>query len=108
MWKILYCKVSNNLEIQFSENARRGPCAVVPPLSSSNGKAQSLFDNSFSVKGPQLWNIVPRDVKKIGKLELFKMKLDAWLENFPDRPPVYGYTAQNNNSLLEWTTTRTF
>ena len=36
MWKILYCKVSNNLEIQFSEKARRGPCAALPPLASSN------------------------------------------------------------------------
>ena len=108
MWKIFYGKVSNDLNIKFSENARLGPRAVVPPLVSSNGKAQSLFDSSFSVKGPQLWNVVPRDIKLIGSLELFKIKLDTWLETFPDRPPVQGYVTQNNNSLLEWTTTRTF
>ena len=106
MCKIYYCKVSNDLEICFNENARLGPHATIPPLvSSSSGKAQTLFDNSFSVKGPQLWNIVPKDIKLIVKLELFKIHLDKWLLKFPDRPPVYGYIAQNNNSVLEWYST---
>ena len=67
-----------------------------------------MFDKSFSVKGPQIWNIVPKQIKEIEKLEQFKMKLDKWLQTFPDRPPVHGYTAQNNNSVLEWSSTRTF
>ena len=105
MWKIYFGKVSNDLSINFSPNARFGPRATVPPLISPNGKAQNLFDSSFSVKGPQLWNIVPKFIKLIDKLELFKIKLDKWLLEFPDRPPVHGYTTQNNNSILDWSST---
>ena len=102
MWKIYYRKVSNDLNVRFVDNARFGPRAVVPPLVSSNSKAQSLFDKSFSVKGPQIWNIVPKTIKSTDNLEQFKIKLDKWLFEFPDRPPVHGYVTQNNNSILEW------
>ena len=83
-----------------------GPRALVPPLVSPYCKAQTLFDKSFSVKGPQLWNLIPKHIKLLDSLELFKNELDKWLLQFPDRPPVYGYVVQNNNSLLEWATTR--
>merc|ERR1711944_72630 len=102
MWKIYFCKVSNDLEIKFVNTSRFGPRATVPPLVSANSKAQTLFDKSFSVKGPQLWNIVPKFIKTIDRLEPFKVELNKWLLNFPDRPPVHGYVTQNYNSILEW------
>ena len=106
MWKIYFCKVSNDLEIKFVNSTRFGHRATVPPLVSPNSKAQSLFDKSFSVKGPQLWKIVPKKLKEIESLEDFKIKLDIWLNTFPDKPPVQGYITQNNNSILEWSSTR--
>ena len=65
-------------------------------------KLQTLYDKSFAVKGPQLWNIVDKNIKSIVTLEQFKVKLGKFLAEFPDKPPVAGYVVQNNNSLLEW------
>ena len=106
MWKIYYCKISNDLGISFADNARFGPRAIIPPLQSSvASKAQNIFDKSFAVKGPQMWNIVPKNVKIIKELERFKIELNKWLLNIPDRPPVHGYVTQNNNLILEWSST---
>lgn len=102
MWKIFHEKMSNDLQVIFKENSRRGPIASIPPLVSPLSKAQTLFDNSFPVKGAQLWNLVPQNTKLIVTIEHFKIELDKWLLLFPDRPPVHGYSVQNNNSVLEW------
>ena len=107
MWKIYYGKVSNDLEICFVDNVRFGLRAIIPSLvTSAANKAQTLIDKLFSVKGPQTWNSVPKHIKNIDKLELFKVELDKWLSNFPDRPPVHGYVVQNNNSILDWNSSR--
>ena len=50
-----------------------------------------------------LWNTFPSDVKKGAS---FKVFLGKWMERFPDRPPVTGYTRQNNNSIPRSTGTR--
>ena len=103
MWKLLKNKISNDLDIRFTESRRHGITAEVPPIQrSSNSKAKSLYELSFAVKGPQLWNIVPKDIKMIDNLTNFKSKLDNFLYSIPDRPPVAGYITQNDNSLLEW------
>ena len=107
MWKI-YNKVpvSYDLNLSFYQyrytSSRREICATVPPIVAVNSKAQSLYDSSFAVKGPQLWNIVEKNIKEIDTLEQFKLKLDIFLTRFPDRPPIAGYAYQNYNSLLEW------
>ena len=102
MWKILNNQVSNDLEISFYENSRLGILAHVPPLSSnSSSKAQHLYDASLAVTGPKLWNLLPKSVKCCSSLNSFKFNLDNFLKDIPDRPPVAGYVAQNNNSLLE-------
>ena len=102
MWKIAYKKVSNDLNVTFYQNSRMGICAKVPKIMAAQSKAQSLYDMSFAVKGPQLWNIILKDIKSIDKLEHFKIKLDKFLNSFPDKPPIAGYAIQNYNSLLEW------
>ena len=102
MWKIFHKKVSNVLGISFYTTPRMGSCASIPPIVAGTSKAQTLYDKSFAVKGPQLWNIVDKNIKSIVTLEQFKIKLDTFLAKFPDKPPVAGYVVQNNNSLLEW------
>ena len=102
MWKIFYNKVSIDLNLSFYTSSRRGICATVPPIVAVNSKAQSLYDSSFAVKGPQLWNIVEKNVKEVDTLEQFKIQLDIFLARFPDKPPIAGYAYQNYNSLLEW------
>ena len=107
MWKILKRKINNDLNIRFYDSPRHGTTAVVPSLHpNSNHKARTLYDLSFAVKGPQLWNIVPKDIKAANSLNSFKEKLDMFLFRVPDRPPVCGYITQNNNSLIEWSNNR--
>ena len=107
MWKVLNEKVSNDLNISFYESSRYGVQACVPSLNtSSSSKAQTLYDSSFAVVGPKLWNLVPKSVKQCSSLNSFKSGLDNFLNGIPDCPPVSSYAVQNNNSLLEWNTSR--
>ena len=109
MWKILNKLTSNDLNIIFFDSPRHGTLARIPPLVvNSSQKAQTLYDYSFAVSGPKLWNVVPKSVKEHDSLITFKSSLDAFLKDIPDRPPVAGYVVQNNNSLIDWCNTRTF
>ncbi|KAL5264266.1 hypothetical protein ACHWQZ_G005385 [Mnemiopsis leidyi] len=64
MWKILHNVVPNSCDIQFKTTSRHGAVAVIPPLSrASSIHNQSLYDRSFTVMGPKLWNKVPQTVK---------------------------------------------
>jgi hypothetical protein len=69
-----------------------------------NHKAQKSFstayDNSIGIKAARLWNTLPESVKT---LESFKAAPGGFICQFPDRPPVTGYTPPNSNSLLDWT-----
>ena len=107
MWKILHKRVSNDIGIRFQESFRFGTVAAIPPLHrTSSQRAKSLYDSSFAVKGPALWNIIPKHLKSHETLNSFKSNLDIFLKNIPDRPPVSGYILQNNNSLIDWHNTR--
>ena len=107
VWKIINGHAPNDLEMQFKHHPRLGIKALIPQL---NTKAQLSvridYDSSFGVKAAQLWNILPHDVSQLISLESFKIGFGRFLEQFPDTPPVPGYTAVNNNSLLSWKETR--
>ena len=103
MFKILNFTVCNDVGISFHDHPRLGLLADLPSLRMhSSLKAKTLFDSSFSVLGPKLWNRVPRRVKESQTLISFKTKLDEYLKTIPDQPPVQGYVCQNNNSLIDW------
>jgi len=77
--------------------------AILPPLvKSSSQRNQSLYDGSFAVIGPRLWNIVPKQFHSVADPLQFKIKLTEFLNTIPDKPPVSGYKYANTNSLLEW------
>ena len=59
------------------------------------------YDPSFAYMGPRLWNVIPRDINLIGKVDRFKRRLMTWLLSLPDKPPVHGYVRANSNSLVE-------
>ena len=64
MWKILHKVVPNCCDIKFKMTPRNGITAVIPPLAkSSTLRNQTLYDRSFAVQGPKLWNKVPNTVK---------------------------------------------
>ena len=103
MWKILHGSVSNDLDIRFHFRPRTGSKAVVPPLrKGATTYHQSLYDNSFAVMGPRLWNCLPAYINGIGEFESFKTQLSSLLLRIPDQPPIKGCSCPNSNSLLDW------
>jgi hypothetical protein len=103
MWKLLHCISPNDIGVKFQDKNRHGLKAVVPKLNrTSLQHNQSLYDASFSVHGPRLWNILPAHLTRVTDFTEFKNQLTNYLFTIPDRPPVAGYTCQNSNTLLDW------
>ena len=108
-WKLLYGKIPNiegekKIMMKFSD--RKGIECQIPPLKTqAMQRIKSLVDNSLVVKGPKLFNKLPRDVRDFnGDLEGFKKRLDDFLVTIPDQPvlPTAQYAqAETSNSLLE-------
>ena len=100
MWRIINGKVPNLFNIEWQYNPRRGIIARIPPLPSRVARINTVFDTSFKVLGPKLWNTIPKTVNTVANFDTFKVKLDTFLQTLPDCPPVDGYISSNNNSLL--------
>ena len=104
MWKILNNMHPNGINVMFTETKRRGITAKLPNLPKScKLKHQTMYESSFSVQGPKLWNLIPAELTKIKDLEEFKTNLyNKFLCRIPDRPPVRGYMFTHSNSLVNW------
>ena len=103
MWKIYNGLVPNGIGLEFTETSRHGPRAILPGFNYRAQRAiSSQYENSFSVRGPMLWNTLPRNVKESGSINELKATLGEHLKSFPDRPPTRGYTGINGNSLLDF------
>ena len=105
VWKILNNAAPNDIGMEFYKQSRHGIKAKVPNF---NAKAQTsystLYDHSFGVKAARLWNLLPSHVNNQETLDGFKVALGAFLNDFPDTPPITGYSTINSNSLLDWST----
>ena len=66
------------------DNSWLGPVADSPRLVSKRQNIKTLRDNSFSTNGPRLFNLLPKELKEIETLPIFKSHLDKFLKNFPD------------------------
>ena len=102
--KVLNDKAPNSTRIEFYTNDRLG---VKAKIAKFNHKAQrsvaTAYDNSFGVKAVKLWNLLPKRVNSItDSIDGFKTALGDFIGQFPDMPPVQGYTPPNSNSLLAW------
>ena len=107
MWKILHNVVPNCCKIEFIDTSRHGTKAVIPSLSKcSSPRNQTLYDGSFAVRGPKLWDKVPAAIKAEKTFDGFKVSLSKFLALIPDHPPVSGYTCSWSNSLVDFTSTR--
>ena len=106
VWKIIKGIAPNDLELKFYDHIRLGTRCCVPPIpKKAPSYAKSIFDNSFAVIGPRLWNILPRSVTCAPSIESFKSRMTSHImSTYPDQPPVPGYTSPNSNSLLDWST----
>ena len=100
MWKIINHISPNDLEFEFIYSDRRGIKVKVPPLNRhATQRSQSLYESSFGVVGPKLWNTIPKNINIITNMATFKITLSRYLAEIPDEPPVDGFT--RHNSLLD-------
>ena len=106
VWKMANGEAPNSIGVKFHNNARLGKKAEIPTSPThTQVSVATKFHNSFACRATRLWNTLPRDVNTAEDLATFKVQLGKWLSRFPDRPPVTGYTRQNNNSILDWALT---
>ena len=79
--------------------------------SNITAQAKNLIDQSLGVHGGGLFNLLPVDIRNFeGSTDAFKMKLDEFLKNIPDKPqceglhpdPINNTTCKNSNSLMDW------
>ena len=87
MRKIVHNVVPNCSKIEFFDTSRHGTKAVIPSLSKcSSPRNQTLYDSSFAVRGPKLWNKVPVSIKAEKTFDGFKVSLSKFLALIPDHP----------------------
>ena len=100
VYKIFRGLTPNDLNLEFFESMRRGPCCRIPPLAKNcRPKIQSLYDNSFRINGAKLWNSIPELIRRKKTLSSFKSSLTKLLLLLQDCPPVPGISS--SNSLLD-------
>ena len=107
IWKILEDMVPNigeeTSKVRCFNNIRRGRLCIVPPLNMrSMASVRTLKEQSFAVRGPQLFNVMPPEIRDyVGSLEGFKKRLDKYLFTVPDKPsmPQYPQPAASNSLL---------
>ena len=111
VWKILEGFVPN-CGIETITNERLGRFCKLPPLKKCPTKVSKLRENSFQIKGPQLFNSLPKEIREKTKCSLddFKTLLDLHLSRIPDEPNIPGtdytpsgvnlFDAKPTNSLI--------
>ena len=94
LWKIWQGAVPNDLDIQFYDHTRFGTRCMIPAIKrNSTTLSRSIYDHSFAVRGPKLWNAIPKNINCAPSFEVFKSKLTSHLMSIiPDLPPLPGYT----------------
>ena len=70
------------------------------PLPKLRGRVLSLYEESFIVNAPKLWNVLPPELTHLTVLSSFVAKLDLFLSTILDNPPLPGYPYVNNKSLI--------
>ena len=112
IWKVLEGKVPN-CGIENYDNLRLGRVCRIPPITKGSTKIQTLRENSFQIKGPQLFNILPEKIRNMKKCSIddFKFALDKFISNIPDEPNVKGeqytpracnqHTGRPSNSVIQ-------
>ena len=106
-WKMLNNLVPNFINpafnVRISESNRypnrHGSFCVIPSVRTSLGSLWQLHENSFMVRGPKLFNRMPREIREFrGTLETFKGKLDEFLITITDEPKL---PSHGRNGLLD-------
>ena len=94
----------NGRQIEAVETPRRGLiCRESGPRARVPISVKRMRDHCISVKGPPLFNAVPKVHRDLSKsLESFKRGLDEFLAQVPDEPCLPGYVSRaDSNSILD-------
>ncbi|CAL4060962.1 unnamed protein product, partial [Meganyctiphanes norvegica] len=102
-----YKTPSDHAGIKYVWHPRRGRNCIVPAVNLRGSRHfQTIRYASFGVRGPRLFNTLPKSIKNITgcSVDTFKHSLDKYLSTVPDEPQIRGYTANRrteNNSLIK-------
>ena len=102
IWKMQQGIIQNDINLQFYRSSRHGWKCKLSKLPQQESHLATVKYNSFSSRAAALFNLVPKSVKEAKSLPIFKNRLNNFLKNIPDTPPVPGYVTVNHNSLLDW------
>ncbi|KAK3872353.1 hypothetical protein Pcinc_022570 [Petrolisthes cinctipes] len=99
-------KARGQLDLRFHEHQRLGRlCNIGRVHPRALTRVKTLKSNSFSIRGPALFNSLPRHLRALTKVTLdqFKARLDQFLQDLPDEPhlPHY-YSRAPTNSIIDW------
>ena len=110
-WKVIEGLVPNCGVTVKLEGGRVGRKCSIPNVNpQARASVKSMRHQTFQIHGPQLFNILPHEIRNITKCEIdeFKMKLDKYLELVPDEPNVRGLipgasdsNSRPSNSLID-------
>ncbi|KAK3884854.1 hypothetical protein Pcinc_010895 [Petrolisthes cinctipes] len=95
-----------DLDLRFHEHQRLGRlCNIGRVHPRALTRVKTLKINSFSIRGPALFNSLPRHLRALTNVTLdqFKARLDQFLQDIPDEPhlPHY-YSRAPTNSIIDW------
>ena len=88
--------------MRFEGNkSRRGREGIVAEIvRDSPVSVRRARENSLSVKGVQMFNLLPNEIRNITskQVDYFKAKLDSFLKTIPDQPTIAeeGRAAETN------------
>ena len=105
-WKTLEGLVPNNCNLISTETRRHGRKCIVIPSSATVAITANLINNSFTTRGPKLFNCLPVPLRNLSGVSVttFKKHFDKFLKTIPDEPGVSGYVkyrAATTNSLVD-------
>lgn len=102
MWKIINNLAPNDLDFDIFMSPRLGIKVRPKPMMLPMSRHQTNRDRSFVHVGPLLWNLLPKEASTQTDLNSFKTSLGAFLDKYPDNPPISDLRYINNNSLLSY------
>lgn len=103
-WKIIegLCPNLPKNPIETYEHIRKGRLCKIPPINTRcPQRIRTIKDNTLPVRGPRLYNSLPKDLRdKSGvRVESFKLALDKYLSTVEDEPPTTGYYTRENSII---------
>ena len=89
-------------KIKSVVSERRGlKCRIPLVVSSATARIKTLADQSFAVRGPKMYNELPKKLRDTDlSFDAFKRSLDKFLSRIPDQPSLPGYYQQSASNCL--------